>query len=83
MEGFSALCVIGASASIIRWVRLSRSQSRRRVKGLATAKCPSGQRQTTPHLKADSRFGGKGQISSVKRKELHEFSECNDKLYSQ
>jgi hypothetical protein len=31
MEGFTALCVIGSIASIIRWVRLSRSQSRRRA----------------------------------------------------
>src|SRR6266853_2772233 len=34
MEGFTALCVIGSVASIIRWVRLSRSQTRPR----ATAK---------------------------------------------
>jgi hypothetical protein len=31
MEGFTALCVIGSIASIIRWVRLSRFQSRRRA----------------------------------------------------
>jgi membrane protein YqaA with SNARE-associated domain len=31
MEGFTTLCVIGSIASIIRWVRLSRSQSRRRA----------------------------------------------------
>jgi membrane protein YqaA with SNARE-associated domain len=30
MEGFTALCVIGSIASIIRWLRLSRSQSSRR-----------------------------------------------------
>ena len=31
MAGFSALSVLGSIASIIRWVRLSRSQSRRRA----------------------------------------------------
>jgi hypothetical protein len=31
MEGFTALSVIGSIASIIRWVRLSHSQSRRRA----------------------------------------------------
>lgn len=31
MAGFSALCVLGSIISIVRWVRLSRSQSRRRA----------------------------------------------------
>jgi len=31
MEGFTALCVIGSIASIIRWVHLSRSQTRSRA----------------------------------------------------
>jgi hypothetical protein len=31
MAGFSALCVLGSIVSVVRWVRLSRSQSRRRA----------------------------------------------------